>query len=116
MQGVGDRRRCLPDAGRRRRFGDVQIALPPACAGYLAERVSPGERAQTAGAPAILVSRRTWPLAQPSPGGNGARHSRHGTVPGERGPERVDPQQSSARMTGRFTSQETGSYTFGLVI
>ena len=30
-------------------------------------------------------------------------------------PERVNPQQFSARVTGRFTPQETGPYTFGLV-
>nr|HET6902726.1 glycoside hydrolase family 3 C-terminal domain-containing protein [Ktedonobacteraceae bacterium] len=30
-------------------------------------------------------------------------------------PEGVDPQQFSARMSGRFTPQETGPYTFGLV-
>ncbi len=30
-------------------------------------------------------------------------------------PEGVDPQQFSFRATGRFTSQETGDYTFGLV-
>ncbi len=30
-------------------------------------------------------------------------------------PDQVDPQQFSARMSGRFTPQETGPYTFGLV-
>ena len=30
-------------------------------------------------------------------------------------PEGVDPQQFSARVSGRFTPQETGPYTFGLV-